>query len=154
MCCRTVDVVLVDPDLNVIVVGQRNRSPSLGSWTFPGGRIKEGETPEEAATREVFEETGIWITLNDLRSCGRILLDDLVNPELSTDTDLFVVYLPPDVTPIPEERPTDEITDPRWLPIIPVRELLNDRTRLLLEIALGFRSANGGFCFENGRLIA
>jgi len=28
-------------------------------WVQPGGHIEDDETPEEAATREVFEETGI-----------------------------------------------------------------------------------------------
>ncbi len=28
-------------------------------WTFPKGLIEEGETPEEAALREVYEETGV-----------------------------------------------------------------------------------------------
>lgn len=30
-----------------------------GQWSFPGGRIEEGETPEEAALRELEEEVGI-----------------------------------------------------------------------------------------------
>lgn len=29
-----------------------------GTWTWPGGQLKAGETPEEAARREVLEETG------------------------------------------------------------------------------------------------
>ncbi len=32
-------------------------------WTQPGGHIEGNETPEEAAVREVFEETGIRIKL-------------------------------------------------------------------------------------------
>ena len=27
-------------------------------WAFPGGTLKDGETPEQAAWRETFEETG------------------------------------------------------------------------------------------------
>jgi 8-oxo-dGTP diphosphatase len=30
-------------------------------WTFPGGGIEEGETPEEACIRELKEETGFTI---------------------------------------------------------------------------------------------
>lgn len=32
-------------------------------WTQPGGHIEENETPEEAALREVYEETGLHVRL-------------------------------------------------------------------------------------------
>ncbi len=32
-----------------------------GFWNAPGGKIDEGESPEDAAKREVFEETGLTI---------------------------------------------------------------------------------------------
>ncbi|PFD41071.1 DNA mismatch repair protein MutT [Bacillus cereus] len=35
-------------------------------FVFPGGGIEEGETPEEATKREVYEELGIHIQVNNL----------------------------------------------------------------------------------------
>ncbi|MGH6860025.1 MAG: NUDIX domain-containing protein, partial [Phyllobacterium sp.] len=37
----------------------RGREPSKGWLAFPGGRREEGETPQQAAIRELFEETGL-----------------------------------------------------------------------------------------------
>lgn len=32
-----------------------------GHWSFPKGKLEEGETPHEAAGRELFEETGLSV---------------------------------------------------------------------------------------------
>jgi 8-oxo-dGTP pyrophosphatase MutT (NUDIX family) len=37
-----------------------------GTWSFPGGRIEDGETPAEAAAREAEEETGREVGEEDL----------------------------------------------------------------------------------------
>lgn len=39
----------------------------LGKLEFPGGKIEVGETPQLAASRELFEECGIKIDLNLLK---------------------------------------------------------------------------------------
>lgn len=37
----------------------RARAPSRGFYAFPGGHVEEGETLEDAARRELAEETGL-----------------------------------------------------------------------------------------------
>lgn len=37
-----------------------------GNWGFPGGAIELGETPENAAIRELKEETGLDVVVNSL----------------------------------------------------------------------------------------
>ena len=40
-----------------------HRHRKLGMWLPPGGHIEENELPDEAAVREVFEETGLRVEL-------------------------------------------------------------------------------------------
>ena len=51
-----VGVVLMNRD-GLIFTGQRIDTP--GAWQMPQGGIDAGETPREAALRELFEETGV-----------------------------------------------------------------------------------------------
>jgi 8-oxo-dGTP diphosphatase len=50
-----------------ILLGRRRNSHGGGTWAFPGGHLEFGESIEDCARREVFEETGLCI--GDLR-CG------------------------------------------------------------------------------------
>lgn len=51
-------IAIVIQDEEVLLVRRKNE-PDAGLWGFPGGHVELGETTLAAATRELFEETGI-----------------------------------------------------------------------------------------------
>ena len=61
--------VVQSSDGRVLVAERTARQVSAGYWELPGGKIEPGETPAQAAARELVEETGLqptgltrWIT--------------------------------------------------------------------------------------------
>ena len=44
-----------------ILLGMKKRGFGAGRWNGFGGKVQEGETVEDAARREVFEEAGIHV---------------------------------------------------------------------------------------------
>lgn len=49
-----------------LLLVRRGRPPSAGLWSVPGGRVEAGETPAQAAVREVREETGLDVRVGEL----------------------------------------------------------------------------------------
>lgn len=56
--------VIVDPDGRILLV-KRGHEPQKGRWSVPGGRLEPGETPAQAAVREVREETGLDVRVGE-----------------------------------------------------------------------------------------
>ncbi|GAA6188539.1 8-oxo-dGTP diphosphatase MutT [Litorivita sp. NS0012-18] len=52
-------VALIDADGRVLLAQRPEGKSMAGLWEFPGGKVEEGETPEEALVRELDEELGI-----------------------------------------------------------------------------------------------
>lgn len=55
------EVALAVPkkDGEFLLLKRSQENSSSGEWTFPGGKIEEGESEKEAAIRELKEETGL-----------------------------------------------------------------------------------------------
>ena len=58
--------VLLDADNRVLLSQRPPGKPMAGLWEFPGGKVRDGETPEAALMRELQEELGIDISASCL----------------------------------------------------------------------------------------
>lgn len=54
-------LILADDDCESALLGKRARGTESGKWDLLGGKVDEGETPKQAAIRELREEGGIFV---------------------------------------------------------------------------------------------
>ena len=102
--------------------------PKYDDWTLPKGKLDAGETFEQAALREVEEETGLRCTL----------LRELPSTEYSVrDRPKIVRYWLMSVDSDPGFEPNDEVDELRWLSAADAAALLTyDRDKEVVEAAL------------------
>jgi len=98
--------------------------PAYDDWTLPKGKVDPGETEEEAALREVEEETGVVCQLG--RPLGTTsYVDRKGRPKV---VHYWLMRAGPGTF-----VPHNEIDEVRWLPIAEALELLTyERDRTLL----------------------
>ena len=102
-------------ELNLIVVFNKNmdkalfciraKEPYKGLYNFVGGKVEEGESNEEAAYRELFEETGI--------SSNDIALDhfmDLTYFKYGNNLQVYYGILDKEVTLVEEKNKLEWVT--------------------------------------------
>lgn len=61
---RVVAAIIIHEDK--VFATQRGYGEFKDGWEFPGGKIEEGETPQEALVREIKEELNIEIEVREL----------------------------------------------------------------------------------------
>ncbi len=98
---------IVEADRSILLV-KRGKKPYKGSWCLPTGFAEAGESIQEAALRELTEETGIEgriLSLVDVRSYGSRFYGDL----------LFITF---EVEPSGGSlQPGSDTVDARYFPI-------------------------------------
>ncbi|WP_332605041.1 nucleotide triphosphate diphosphatase NUDT15 [Acinetobacter sp. ESBL14] len=59
--------VMIFDDIDQVLLGLRIKAGEEASWCFPGGKIEAGESYEQSALREVFEETGLKLEEQNIK---------------------------------------------------------------------------------------
>ena len=128
-----------------ILLIRKHRGLGKGKLNGPGGRVEPGETPAEAAVREVEEELGIEV--REPRYLGELLFQFVSGYALRVFVYRAERYRG-------EPRVTEEAT-PVWVPLtaIPYEEMWED-DRDWLPLLIQGRPFRGRYVFENEAMVA
>lgn len=94
-----------------ILLVQRGQAPAEGYWAIPGGSVEIGESLQQAARREILEETGVSI-----RAREPVFTFDII--EKDADGNVRFHYVVVDVMADYLEgslRPGGDAADARWV---------------------------------------
>ena len=99
--------------LGQVILIQRKTEPNAGWWGFPGGHVELGETAMQAATRELFEETGVIARPLEYLTNVDVLLRDPVGMVQKQYLLTAVLCAYESGTPVPD----DDALQACWLPV-------------------------------------
>ena len=121
------DVVLFtiqDEQLRVLLI-KRASDPFKNTWALPGGFVEIDEELEQAALRELGEETGIsGVYLEQLYTFGQPGRD----PRERVITVAYYAMVPPDRTTL---HPASDAKDANWFPCADLPPLAFDHPRII-----------------------
>lgn len=63
---KRVTAAIIGRDGKFLIVRRKQGQKLSGYWEFPGGKIEEGETPEDCLKRELKEELGVEAEIGPL----------------------------------------------------------------------------------------
>ncbi|WP_127497245.1 NUDIX hydrolase [Actinoplanes solisilvae] len=116
---RAARVLLVDPAGRALLLyGGDPARPDTFWWFTPGGGLDAGETPAEAAARELFEEVGLRVSPSELGEpvWNHVTSFTFDHTDYSQAQDFFVLRVPGwqvDFSGMDAEEQAT-ITDHRW----------------------------------------
>lgn len=116
-----------------VLLGMKKRGFGEGKWDGFGGKVTPGETVEEAAIRELEEESGIRVRIDDLKSVAEIDFIFENDPDLNNHT---VVYISTNWQGEPIE--TEEMK-PQWFDCkgLPFEDMWSCDTEWIPHILVG-----------------
>jgi len=115
--------VLVINNNRVLLIKRKN--PPYG-WAIPGGMIDYGETVEQAAVRELLEETKIRLQIDDIKLLG-IYSDPTRDPRGHTVSVIYYAYS--NATP----QAADDAADAKYFSIQDLPELAFDHKKIIKD---------------------
>ena len=123
----TVDIIifsLVEDELHVLLV-KRRFAPFAGMWAIPGGFLEKGESLEQAAARELAEETGVTgIYMEQLHAFG----DPGRDPRMQVVTVAYMALISLESI---HPRAGDDAAETHWFSILQLPSLAFDHERIL-----------------------